>query len=181
MPEPTDAELVSRIRAGDRPAGDLLVRRHTGLVKSIVRQLGPYPPTVDKDDLVQLGLLAVYRLAKDTGPSAWKPDAKGTGIASYAYWKVTRVVLNAKRAAARWRPANETDLPDDLLTDLAFAPAEAEPPDGPGPDLPPLWLSALTLAGDDVRETDAAARLGLTRSAYRRVLQLAREAVSRQR
>ena len=61
--EPTDALLCQAVRAGDRDAADLLVRRHTGLVKRLLlRRVSFLCP--DADDLMQLGRLALHDAAR---------------------------------------------------------------------------------------------------------------------
>ena len=58
---PADEDLVARLVAGDRAAGDVLVRRHSGLVAKIVRQAGAYPE--DVEDMVQDIFLRAFRKA----------------------------------------------------------------------------------------------------------------------
>jgi RNA polymerase sigma-70 factor (ECF subfamily) len=59
--DPTDEELVARLVAGDRSAGDALVRRHSGLVAKTVRQAGADPE--DVEDMVQDIFLRAFRKA----------------------------------------------------------------------------------------------------------------------
>lgn len=59
--EPTDEELVARLVAGDRSAGDALVRRHSGLVAKAVRQAGADPE--DVEDMVQDIFIRAFRKA----------------------------------------------------------------------------------------------------------------------
>jgi len=58
---PVDEELIARLVAGDRAAGDLLVRRHSGLVAKIVRRAGAAPE--DVEDMVQDIFLRAFRKA----------------------------------------------------------------------------------------------------------------------
>lgn len=59
--EPSDEELVARLVAGDRSAGDALVRRHSGLVAKTVRGAGV--PPKDVEDMVQDIFLRAFRKA----------------------------------------------------------------------------------------------------------------------
>jgi RNA polymerase sigma-70 factor (ECF subfamily) len=65
--EPTDEELVARLVAGDRSAGDALVRRHSGLVAKAVRQAGADPE--DVEDMVQDIFIRAFRKANRYRPS----------------------------------------------------------------------------------------------------------------
>ena len=59
LPERTEEELLEAMRAGEREAGDLLVRRCFRLVKSCAR---PYfLAGADSDDLIQEGMLGTRR------------------------------------------------------------------------------------------------------------------------
>jgi len=57
--EPSDEELVERLVAGDRSAGDALIRRHSGLVAKTVRQSGVGPG--DVEDMVQDIFIRAFR------------------------------------------------------------------------------------------------------------------------
>ncbi|HTF57779.1 MAG TPA: sigma-70 family RNA polymerase sigma factor [Planctomycetota bacterium] len=59
--EPSDEELVARLVAGDRSAGDLLVRRHYKLVAKAVRDVGAEEQSVE--DMVQDIFLRAFRKA----------------------------------------------------------------------------------------------------------------------
>src|SRR5262245_14298998 len=59
--EPTDEELVERLVAGDRSAGDSIIRRHSGLVAKAVRQAGA--ESKDVEDVVQDIFLRAFRKA----------------------------------------------------------------------------------------------------------------------
>lgn len=65
--QPSDEELVARLVAGDRSAGDILVQRHSGLVAKTVRQAGADPK--DVEDLVQDIFLRAFRKASRYRPS----------------------------------------------------------------------------------------------------------------
>lgn len=59
--EPSDEDLVARLLAGDRSAGDMIIRRHSGLVAKTVRQAGANPE--DVEDMVQDIFLRAFRKA----------------------------------------------------------------------------------------------------------------------
>lgn len=65
--EPSDEELVERLVAGDRSAGDALMRRHSGLVAKTVRQAGANPE--DVEDMVQDIFFRAFRKAARYHPS----------------------------------------------------------------------------------------------------------------
>jgi len=65
--EPTDEELVARLVAGDRSAGDAIVRRHSGLVAKTVRGAGADPK--DVEDMVQDIFFRAFRKAARYRPS----------------------------------------------------------------------------------------------------------------
>jgi len=65
--EPTDEELVARLVEGDRSAGDIIVRRHSGLVAKTVRSAGADPK--DVEDMVQDIFFRAFRKASRYRPS----------------------------------------------------------------------------------------------------------------
>lgn len=130
-PRPSDADLVHLIRSGNREAGDMLVNRHAGLVRRLVGRMYPLPPGIDRDDLIQAGLLAVYETAAKLPPTGW--DHKGgTRFSTYCYtaigWAIRKEVCNRPGAVM------ESDLTarlDDDAAGLAGFPERipVEPPD----------------------------------------------------
>jgi RNA polymerase sigma-70 factor (ECF subfamily) len=101
--QPTDEELVARLVAGDRSAGDTLVRRHSGLVAKTVRQAGADPK--DVEDMVQDIFLRAFRKASRYRPS------KGRFIS----WLVT-VARNDTLNHFRRRHATTVTLDEALLS-----------------------------------------------------------------
>jgi len=57
----SDEELIERLLAGDRTAGDVLMKRHSGLVAKTVRQAGADPE--DVEDMVQDIFMRAFRKA----------------------------------------------------------------------------------------------------------------------
>lgn len=100
--EPSDEELVERLVAGDRSAGDAIVRRHSGLVAKIVRQAGADPE--DVEDMVQDILLRAFRKAARYQP------AKGR----FTSWLAT-VARNDALNHLRRRRAATVSLDETLL------------------------------------------------------------------
>ena len=100
--KPSDAELVARVKAGDREAADLIVRRHTALVVSIADRTG-YTHT-DLDDLIQEGCLAILKAAR-----GWDATANSK-FTTYAYTVIRNTILNAVAVMKKgeWaRPATD--------------------------------------------------------------------------
>lgn len=114
-PRPSDADLVHLVRAGNREAGDLLVRRHSGLVRSLVGRLRILPANIDKDDLIQVGLLAVYETAAKHPPGGWDRTAS-TKFSTYCYnailWAIRKELGRSRSAAVM-----ESDLTANLEPD----------------------------------------------------------------
>lgn len=80
------AELCGRVQAG-RAALDALVKQFTPMVFKIVNNL-LLPPTVERDDLVQHGMIALTRAAEK-----WRVG--GSTFLTYAYTCVSNAVLRA--------------------------------------------------------------------------------------
>lgn len=118
---PTDAELCAAARAGDRGAAGVLVRRHAGLVASVVRSLGRVPSGVDHDDLFQVGRMGLYKAALN-----WSPD-RGAKFSTYAYNLVRNEVRDELTASARL-PVPETDLTDGVASTDSDTPGLAGVP-----------------------------------------------------
>lgn len=97
-PDPVlDAEQCCAVRAG-RAAADALVQRHLPMVIKIVSDMN-LPPTVDRDDLIQEGMIALTHAAWK-----WEPG-RGTKFSTYAFACVLNAVKHAigreaKRAAS---------------------------------------------------------------------------------
>jgi RNA polymerase sigma factor (sigma-70 family) len=122
----TDAELVARSRAGDRPAFGVLVERHRGLVQGLVARLVRDPGLVDDvvQDAIVTALTGLHRLRD---PASFGPWLAGIG-------------LNTGRRLLRGR-GRECSL-DELLGGLAAGAGPVDP--APSPE---LVAEAAELAG----------------------------------
>ncbi|MGB5543318.1 MAG: RNA polymerase sigma factor FliA [Gammaproteobacteria bacterium] len=79
-------------------SADALVEEHADLVKRIAAHLmGRLPPTVEMDDLVQVGLMALLGAARH-----YSPD-KGANFATYAGIRVRGAMLDEVRSMG-WAP-----------------------------------------------------------------------------
>lgn len=162
-----DEELSARIRAGDRAALDLMVRKHFGLVLSILRRTR-VDPGIDKDDLVQAGLIALARAAEAWDPARTKFSTLATHAIQRRLWCV---VAKERRALDKtlgcvgidWEemtdvegPERVVDLPEDV--DLSILSPVAR-------QVVRLWFG---LDGTDpIRPKEISARFGLTMSQVR--------------
>ncbi len=91
LPERTEEELLEAMRAGEREAGDLLVRRCFRLVKSCAR---PYfLAGADSDDLIQEGMLGLLNAVHEFEP------ARGVPFSQYARVCISRAVISAVRSS----------------------------------------------------------------------------------
>jgi RNA polymerase sigma factor (sigma-70 family) len=128
-PEETDphglAPLLSGARAGDRTALDALLGKLRPYVHALVRAcLGPEPPAaIDQSDLVQKGLVRIYRnIGCVCGP----------GVPQLLGWVgtiVRRLVIDARRALPRVPvPASRSRLLELLARGLP--PGEEDHRDG---------------------------------------------------
>lgn len=102
LPDPALAALVA---GGDMHAADVLVRRHEGLVRSVVTSFRPGPP-LDPDDLMQAGRWAIVRATP-----GWNPR-RGSKLTTYLATAVVRAVQDERdrrlREYAREAPADPT-------------------------------------------------------------------------
>jgi DNA-directed RNA polymerase specialized sigma24 family protein len=101
------ADLCLRVQAGDCQAEALLVEGHEGLVRSVMRRLA-LPPTVERDDLVQEGRMALLRAAK-------KYEAgRGFAFASYAGRAIWQAMKAAVDDEGRHSRPDRCEADDDL-------------------------------------------------------------------
>jgi RNA polymerase sigma-70 factor (ECF subfamily) len=110
-PEPTDAELVAAVAAGDRQAADWLIMRHAPRVTRVLaRVLGGDPDLVDHAQEVLLRCVREIGTLRD--PSAFRAWCTALAVMQ------ARGVLR-KRARWRWLFADraEVDIPDDIDQD----------------------------------------------------------------
>ena len=95
---PTDAELCAAARAG-KSAVAALVARYEPMVMKLVRSFN-LPGYVERDDLTQVGLLTIARIAESA--TSWQPDrvSERTGKPTTFFTYVYRAVLNDLRREA---------------------------------------------------------------------------------
>ncbi|GAC1332778.1 MAG: RNA polymerase sporulation sigma factor SigH [Mycobacteriales bacterium] len=91
--EPADEDLVTLARGGDDQALRSLLVRYQGFAR---RKAAPYfLAGADREDIVQEGLIGLYKAIRDYNPSLRTP------FRSFAELCVTRQVISAVKAAAR--------------------------------------------------------------------------------
>ena len=62
-----DLQLVLKARNGDTAAMDVLIRRYTGFVR--LKASSYFLTGGDNDDLLQEGLIGLYKAVRDSGPT----------------------------------------------------------------------------------------------------------------
>ena len=92
-----DLQCVMRARNGDQRALDQLIRRYTGFVR--LKASSYFLAGGDGDDLVQEGLIGLYKAVRD-----FRPD-KETSFRSFAELCVTRQIITAIKTATRYKHA----------------------------------------------------------------------------
>jgi RNA polymerase sporulation-specific sigma factor len=92
-----DLRSVMRARNGDQVALDQLIRRYTGFVR--LKASSYFLAGGDSDDLVQEGLIGLYKAVRD-----FRPD-KETSFRSFAELCVTRQIITAIKTATRYKHA----------------------------------------------------------------------------
>jgi RNA polymerase sporulation-specific sigma factor len=90
-----DLQLVLRARNGQGEAMDVLIRRYTGFVR--LKASSYFLAGGDGDDLVQEGLIGLYKAVRD-----FRPD-KETSFRSFAELCVTRQIITAIKTATRFK------------------------------------------------------------------------------
>src|SRR6187549_233258 len=90
-----DLQLVMRARNGDNAALDALIRRYTTFVR--LKASSYFLAGGDGDDLVQEGLIGLYKAVRD-----FRPD-KETSFRSFAELCVTRQIITAIKTATRFK------------------------------------------------------------------------------
>jgi RNA polymerase sporulation-specific sigma factor len=88
-----DLQFVLKARNGDDGAMDVLIRRYTGFVR--LKASSYFLAGGDSDDLVQEGLIGLYKAVRD-----FRPD-KETSFRSFAELCVTRQIITAIKTATR--------------------------------------------------------------------------------
>src|SRR5437764_7768542 len=92
-----DLQLVLKARNGDSTALDALMRRYTTFVR--LKASSYFLAGGDSDDLVQEGLIGLYKAVRD-----FRPD-KETSFRSFAELCVTRQIITAIKTATRFKHA----------------------------------------------------------------------------
>ena len=92
-----DLQLVLKARNGDSTALDGLIRRYTSFVR--LKASSYFLVGGDGDDLVQEGLIGLYKAVRD-----FRPD-KETSFRSFAELCVTRQIITAIKTATRFKHA----------------------------------------------------------------------------
>jgi RNA polymerase sporulation-specific sigma factor len=92
-----DLQLVLKARNGDTGALDTLIRRYTAFVR--LKASSYFLAGGDSDDLVQEGLIGLYKAVRD-----FRPD-KETSFRSFAELCVTRQIITAIKTATRFKHA----------------------------------------------------------------------------
>lgn len=92
----TDDDLAVRARSGDEVALNTLVQRYQRVVRRKARSF--HVVGIDYDDLVQEGLIGLYRAVKDFDPAK-------SSFSSFAQLCVTRQMITAVNAARRYKHA----------------------------------------------------------------------------
>jgi RNA polymerase sigma-H factor len=90
-----DLQLVLRARNGSQEALDGLMRRYAGFVR--LKASSYFLAGGDGDDLVQEGLIGLYKAVRD-----FRPD-KETSFRSFAELCVTRQIITAIKTATRFK------------------------------------------------------------------------------
>jgi RNA polymerase sporulation-specific sigma factor len=92
-----DLQLVLKARNGSNAALDQLIRRYTSFVR--LKASSYFLIGGDGDDLVQEGLIGLYKAVRD-----FRPD-KETSFRSFAELCVTRQIITAIKTATRYKHA----------------------------------------------------------------------------
>jgi RNA polymerase sporulation-specific sigma factor len=94
---PRSPQKAQRERNGDSSALDALIRRYTAFVR--LKASSYFLAGGDSDDLVQEGLIGLYKAVRD-----FRPD-KETSFRSFAELCVTRQIITAIKTATRFKHA----------------------------------------------------------------------------
>ena len=97
----TDEQIIENLRLGDTKAQDFLLEKYKGMVKARAHTM--HLAGGDADDLIQEGMIGLFKAIRD-----YKPD-KNTSFATFAGLCVGRQISTAVRASSRKknRPLNE--------------------------------------------------------------------------
>lgn len=89
----TDEELIARLRAGEREITDYLIDKYKSLVRTKARAL--YLVGGDHEDLIQEGMLGLFKAVRD-----YKPD-KEASFATFAGICIDRQMYSAVASSQR--------------------------------------------------------------------------------
>src|SRR6185436_2528558 len=92
-----DLQLVLKARNGSSQALDQLIKRYTGFVR--LKASSYFLAGGDGDDLVQEGLIGLYKAVRD-----FRPEME-TSFRSFAELCVTRQIITAIKTATRYKHA----------------------------------------------------------------------------
>nr|MDD6335979.1 RNA polymerase sporulation sigma factor SigH [bacterium] len=126
-PQPTDETLALAAQAGDEAALERLLEGYKPFVRARVR--GYYLMGADNEDMMQEGMIGLYKAIRDFNP------ARGVSLHAFADICIRRQMVSAIRAAARHKhsPLNSSvslDLPmadDDVRLGDLVASSGANP------------------------------------------------------
>ncbi|MGN0335483.1 MAG: sigma-70 family RNA polymerase sigma factor [Lachnospiraceae bacterium] len=118
----SDEELIGRLRTGQLQIQDYLLEKYKPLVKSKCRVM--YLAGADKEDLIQEGMIGLFKAIRDFDPGKKVP------FASFAKMCVERQIYTAVEAAGRLKHAplnsyislseEEDDLMDSGVEELVI-------------------------------------------------------------
>jgi len=91
----SDDDLVKMTRMGDNEAEGILLDRYKKVVKQ--RSASFFMPGADKEDLIQEGMVGVFKAIRDYDP------AKGASFATFAEMCIRRQIISAVKSAARMK------------------------------------------------------------------------------
>lgn len=162
LEELTDEDLTALARRGERASVEVIVNRHRGLAVAVASRIA-LPNTIDRDDLIQVGLMAIARSAVK-----WQPDF-GSKFTTYAHGAVRKEVWHEYQSQLRSVGVQmHQDGDDDPMGDVP-APAEREEPESadsaPGVfgSLSDMYRSVLEMRfGRHLSRTETAEMLGMT-------------------
>jgi RNA polymerase sporulation-specific sigma factor len=95
----TDYELVLDIRDGSESAFEELMRRYSGMVERACNHY--YFPNADRDDVRQIGRLALWEAAQKFKPATYDWYDNNKGFAAFAKTVVYRKVISELKYATR--------------------------------------------------------------------------------
>jgi RNA polymerase sporulation-specific sigma factor len=131
-----DLQLVLKARNGSSAALDQLIKRYTGFVR--LKASSYFLAGGDGDDLVQEGLIGLYKAVRDFNPQM------ETSFRSFAELCVTRQIITAIKTATRFKHA-----PLNTYVSFSHTPAGQDPDSevtlgdalpGPGVDDPAICV-----------------------------------------